>query len=641
MASQVAPQDGAGDKPHVNGRGGQSESPKQPPPESNIQQAETNGDAVAHSAKLPQDGRQSNGAPKSRKPPSFPNPLRTLTMKTKGPPGGFDNTPLPDAPQGYTVRFIFHHAVNLPPADIHNASSDPFLSATLKAANPKRHKSDPDLVHRTPTLRRTTEPKWDDQWIVSNVPPSGFTLKCRMYDEDFPDGDDRLGNVTIRVPSLYDDWKGIPPPGREYLAKKRMISKRAFIFKGVSSVISMNFDMTPRLCISMVILGKSNPPYAQMCTLGPTTWIKHFSPMIGRLTGTKVNADNGSTRASSSPNPGQENHGEKKTQKYDFQANEMQLQGPVPPRLYHRYVEFKPIIGSMFTAKGIRGKILNAALHKQHSRVYNFNSSTQYGEFEPCSEEASLQFLRMAHFDDGGRIFTYVVTLDGLLRFTETGHEFGIDLLSKHTMHSDVQTYIACSGEFLIRRLKHASGSDEAQPHQETHPATRLSGGPPDEAPPENPAHYQLIIDNDSGTYRPDKRLLPDFKEFLEYNFPGLGIVAMDCGDEKLIKMKEKQFTIKKKEGRILNTVMNVSLSSLSSAESALDDRDATWQSGMKSKREAAYAAVEDPTLFKDAVRRIVPGMEYRQKQSPQQGESSTIAAQNVAAQDATARIGS
>lgn len=51
----------------------------------------------------------------------------------------------------------------------------------------------------------------------------------------------------------------------------------------------------------------------------------------------------------------------------------------------------------------------------------------------------TLQFLDMVHYDTGGRLFTYVITLDGMFRFTETGKEFGIDLLSKHTMHSDVQ----------------------------------------------------------------------------------------------------------------------------------------------------------------------------------------------------------
>lgn len=288
--------------------------------------------------------------------------------------------------------------------------------------------------------------------------------------------------------------------------------------------------------------------------------------------------------------------------------------------MYHRFVEFKPIVGSVFMAKGLRGKIIKAALHKQHTRVYNYDKSTQHGTFEPCTEEASLQFLRMAHFDDGGRMFTYVLTLDGLLRFTETGHEFGIDMLSKHTMHSDVQTYIACSGEFMIRRLQHADASEEAEPEEETHPSDHIGGGPPKEAPPENPSFYQLIIDNDSGTYRPDKRILPDLKAFLEYNFPGMGIVAMDCGDEKLVKMKEKQVQIKKKEGRVLNVVMNLSQSSFSSAESDLDERDAHLEHGHQSKREAAYAAVEDPTKFRDAVRRVVPGLDQHGEGSKSPG---------------------
>ncbi|KAG9254309.1 uncharacterized protein F5Z01DRAFT_102203 [Emericellopsis atlantica] len=525
--------------------------------------------------------------------------------------------PLPDAPQGYTVRFTFEYAKNLPPSDFNTASSDPFLTATLRGTQPKRHKEDPDLVHRTRTLRRTTEPEWRSEWIVANVPPGGFTLKCRMYDEDYPDRNDRLGNVTVKVPRVFEQWEGMPRPGREFNAKKRMISKRAFILKTISGIKHHSFDMTPRLCISMEVLGTSDPPYAQMCTIGPSFYFKHFSPMIGRLiTGTKVNRD-------SSDDPEGQTCGERKrsTQKYDFQANEMQLRGPVPSRLYHRYVEFKPIIGSMFNSKGLRGKVLNAALHKQHHRVYNFDKSTEYDSFESCTEEASLTFLRLAHFDEGGRIFTYVLTLDGLLRFTETGQEFGIDLLSKHTMHSDVATYIACSGEFLIRRTKHPHASDDPEPNEKTHPEEPIPGGPPKSPPPGNPAYYQLIIDNDSGTYRPDKRILPLLKDFLEKNFPGMGIVVMDCGDERLKKLKEKQTAIKKSEGRIMNVVMNNSQSSLSSAESDLNDRDGTWQQGQPSKREAAYATLEDPTKMKAAVQRMVPGSGRKKGESSQDAQ--------------------
>lgn len=262
----------------------------------------------------------------------------------------------------------------------------------------------------------------------------------------------------------------------------------------------------------------------------------------------------------------------------------------------------------MFSSTGLRGKILNMALHKQHNRIYNFDESTERGSFEPCSEQAALAFLRLAHFDEGGRVFTYVLTLDGTFRFTETGKEFGIDLLSKHTMHSNVETYIACSGEFLVRRLERPDASDSPKPKEKVHPDDEIAGGPPQESPPRNPSYYQLVIDNDSGTYRPDKSILPKLKEFFERNFPGLGVVAMHWEDKQLQKLKETQHAAKKSEGRMINLVMNRSTSSISSAESELAGRDDTWEKGAKSKREAALEALEDPHTAKGAIKNALPG---------------------------------
>lgn len=288
-----------------------------------------------------------------------------------------------------------------------------------------------------------------------------------------------------------------------------------------------------------------------------------------------------------------------------FQANELQLAGPVPPKMYHRFVEFRPIIGMMFTSHGLRGRILNKALHKQHNRIYNYDSTTEYGTFEACSESAALQFLKMVHFDEGGRMFTYVLTLDGFLRFTETGKEFGIDLLSKHTMHSDVATYIACSGEFFVRRLEHPDGSSEPNANQGTHPAEPLPGGPPHDEPPRDPRKYQLVIDNDSGTYRPDKSTLPDLKVFLQRNFPGIGVVAMHCEAEELQKMKDKQRQVKKEEGLSVPMVLNRSPSATSvssSDESRLGDLEAhgDGERPHKTKKEKAFEVVEEPGKLKD-----------------------------------------
>ncbi len=134
----------------------------------------------------------------------------------------------------------------------------------------------------------------------------------------------------------------------------------------------------------------------------------------------------------------------------------------MPDELYHRYVEFKPFIKGTFTRAGLRGRILNHALHHQHARVYNYDRSTVYGVFAAPCAAMTRHLLDMVHWDQGWRTFTYVLTLDGLFRFTETGKEFGIDLLSKHSMHSDVSIYIAYSGEFFVRRRRRRRRSHDS-----------------------------------------------------------------------------------------------------------------------------------------------------------------------------------
>ena len=257
----------------------------------------------------------------------------------------------------------------------------------------------------------------------------------------------------------------------------------------------------------------------------------------------------------------------------------------------------------MFTSTSLRGRVLHHALHHQHNRIYNYDRDTVYGSFPSPSLDLTLQFLDLVHHDSGGRIFTYVLTLDGIWRFTETGKEFGIDLLSKHTMHSDVNIYIAFSGEFFIRRLKtpHKEGSPDDQP---THPPSEIDNGPPEDEPPKDPAYYSLIIDNDSGTYRPNAKLLPQLKEFLLRSLPGIKIVTLDCnGDkEKMDKWKNEQRERKKAEGNHQAVVQNDSSSIGSSDEENLNRQEGivggevkpNTKNKVKGKVEESLQKVED-----------------------------------------------
>jgi C2 domain len=317
---------------------------------------------------------------------------------------------------------LLSRAHNLPMADINTLTSDPYILAQLNTDLPTRHKQDPPLRLRTPTIQRSTEPVWNTDWIVAGVPPSGFKLKLRVYDEDPADHDDRLGNVHVHCNRLDEKFPGIHE--QAYSIKKRMGSKRAYLVRGCAALFNRDIKMSGDVIVSVVVLGKSEGPGGLAYTVGPCAWSEHFSPLIGRLAGVKE------------PDKG----GSGGPDKFNFPAHQMQFRGPVPWELYHRYVEFKPFVKGMFSKKGLRGRILNRALRHQHARIYNYDKSTKYGSFpEPCVEMAQL-FLEFVHWDVGARMHTYVITLDGHFRFTETGKEFGIDLLSKHTMHSDVDS---------------------------------------------------------------------------------------------------------------------------------------------------------------------------------------------------------
>lgn len=572
----------------------------------------------------------------------------------KKPPGGYDSTPVAHAPPGYTVKFTFHRATKLPMADLSTMSSDPYLYAQLTTSLPARHKEDPVMRFRTPTVWKSTDPEWNEVWVVAHVPSSGFKLKVRVYDEDQSNQDDRLGNAHVKVGHIDENWQGIH--NQAYKIAKRSGSWRAYGLRALAVCFREAKEMSGHLYISAEVLGKSEGSDGGRCyTVGHQHWSRHYSPLLGRIANRKDDSDNDDNdepgqdnsefhnTTQRGPRSGSNSSQKKKTQRYNFQANQMQLRGPVPPELYHRFVEFRPLIGKLFRSKGLRGVIMHSALHHQHVQVYNYNKDTVYGGFdEPC-DEMTRQFLDLVHYDTGGRIFTYVLTLDALMRFTETGKEFGIDMLSKHTMHSDASIYIAFSGEFFIRRRKHHDHDGQDQhhapgphdQHQQNHmtekhnqlePPAAASSSPSthrinkpsttnpknkarsgsnashpasnsgsDRAkPPRNPSDYEMFIDNDSGTYRPNAKLLPLLKKFLEANFPGLRVNTLDCqaDEERMKRLKDEQRQRKKDSGNMQVFRQASRDGSISSSdESALDAAEAGADQGHNhALGEAAHA---------------------------------------------------
>lgn len=226
------------------------------------------------------------------------------SMASKQPAGGLDSTPIPSAPPGYTVKITFHRATNLPMADINSLSSDPYVLAQINTSLPSRHKEDPPLRLRTPTVRRSTDPEWNCEWIVANIPKDGLTLKARIYDEDPADHDDRLGNVHVHIGNVDGGWGGIKE--QAYKIKKRAGSKRAYMVRAVTACVSRAEDMHGYLYVSVEMLGRTEGDNGARCyTVGPPWWTRHYSPLLGRIANRKE------------PNEDQKGGG-KKAEKYKY-----------------------------------------------------------------------------------------------------------------------------------------------------------------------------------------------------------------------------------------------------------------------------------------------------------------------------------
>lgn len=152
-------------------------------------------------------------------------------------------------------------------------------------------------------------------------------------------------------------------------------------------------------------------------------------------------------------------------------------------------------------------------------------------------------------------------------------------------MHSDVSIYISFSGEFFIRRLKkppppkHEHNEDKPDDYDieppSAEPSDKEKDRRPSKEPNKDPHEYELIIDNDSGTYRPNAKYLHTLRDFMQKNLPGLKVVTLDCqaDEEKMNKMKNEQRE-RKKQGGHMTYQQNHSTGSISSSdEEALDQR--------------------------------------------------------------------
>ena len=176
--------------------------------------------------------------------------------------------------------------------------------------------------------------------------------------------------------------------------------------------------------------------------------------------------------------------------------------------------------------QGPTSLVVRRGVQASHRMLYQRTASNNFGIIENAA--GIRQILRGDARGSGFQfahrvkpaVYTYIISSeDDSFRFSETGAAFFVDFASKHALHANCFETVRYSGEFHPRPQ---GGWD------------KFSDDIPDED-----VNWELVIDNNSGTYAPDKKLLPKVKGLLEYNFPGFTIFALDHSDDELKESRE------------------------------------------------------------------------------------------------------
>ncbi|KAJ7719970.1 hypothetical protein B0H14DRAFT_2481441 [Mycena olivaceomarginata] len=230
---------------------------------------------------------------------------------------------------------------------------------------------------------------------------------------------------------------------------------------------------------------------------GPIRFSRHFSPTVGILTNTTSSAED-RTRLYS-------------TWKMYIRGIQLFF-GDTVQQWNHGYKAAQSIFAPGPSSLAVRSGIMAG-----HRLLYARSTTNSFGVIEKGADV--LGVLR------GGvrvkpAVYTYIISAeDDSLRFSETGAAFFVDFASKHALHANCHPCVRYSGEFHPRPAGGWAAFDDATPDEEV--------------------KWEIVVDNNSGTYSPDKTLLPKLKALLEYNFTDVAVYALDREDPALTESRE------------------------------------------------------------------------------------------------------
>ncbi|KAF8316310.1 hypothetical protein DL93DRAFT_767519 [Clavulina sp. PMI_390] len=405
----------------------------------------------------------------SRKVVNFHNHLHRHVLSRSTNDNIVDH-PRTGEPVDVTIKFI--QASDLPRMDFEpGALADPYFIANIDGKTSYVSTAQPN----------TLTPVWNETWNISNV-PSDAKLRVDVHDKD--EG------------SIVDDYIG-------YFVTDLKEGTNVETLKGLVHQDKGKFGLQ----ISVTPSGNTEmPPYSFN---GPIRYSRHFSPTAGAIT--KVgNPDSSRSRSWS-------------TWKIAVKGVEMLFGN----EHQHWNVNYK---AAQTIFQGPLSFTVRVPIQAGHRLLYGRTSSNSFGVLTNSEDfwglfragpdrlpKDPLEREKMAAetWRIKPAVYTYVIGEDDMFRFSETGAAFFVDFASKHALHSCCAQTVRYSGEFHPRPV-YPDGSGWASFSEATQ---------------DKDVEWEIVIDNNSGTYAPSKLLLPKLKALLEFNFPGLHVVVYDYQD--------------------------------------------------------------------------------------------------------------
>ncbi|KAG1731236.1 uncharacterized protein EDB91DRAFT_1155182 [Suillus paluster] len=341
-----------------------------------------------------------------------------------------------------------------------------------------RAQLDDKVSYKSSVKSSTLSPVWDETWIINKVPSTATLSVVVRETETGALVDNDIGSFQTTI-----------SPG---VKEAEIVGKRLGQNKGS---FWLNIQSSPSAHDSRSL------PYSFD---GPIHYSRHNSPTMGVLTNLRD------------------------TQLYStwkiYIKGIPQLFGDTMQRWNHDYKAAQAIF------QGPTSIAVRSALVAGHRMLYARTVLNSFGVITSADDVFKLLHDGPRQLSGDGShgltnrikpaVYTYVISKeDETFRFSETGAAFFVDFASKHALHSNCAESVVYSGEF--------------------HP--RPEGGWENfsDCIDDSSVRWELVIDNNSGTYSPNPDLLVKVAQLLELNFAGINIVVLAQDDPELKKSRD------------------------------------------------------------------------------------------------------